>query len=84
MKSLYITSIESFSGKTATSLSLGKRFQADGFRVGYLKPLSVQPWLSGGKIADEDAAFVSETLGLTAPIWDLSPVVITPELFRSE
>ena len=83
MKSLYITSIESFSGKTATCLALGKRFQADGYRVGYLKPLSVQPWLTAGKIADEDAAFVSETLGITTPVWELSPVVVTPEFLKA-
>ena len=39
MKSLYVTSVERYSGKTATCLALGKRFQADGYRVGYVKPL---------------------------------------------
>lgn len=82
MKSLYVTSIERFSGKTATCLALGKHFQADGYRVGYLKPLSTQPWRIGGKIADEDAVFVKETLGLAAPAWELSPVVVTPEFLR--
>lgn len=79
MKSLYVTSIDSFSGKTATCLALGKRFQADGYKVGYLKPLSLQPWRSAGKIMDEDAVFVKETLDLPESPWDLSPVVITPE-----
>ena len=55
MKSLYITSVSSFSGKTAVCLALGKQFQADGKKVGYLKPLSLQPWLTKGHIADEDA-----------------------------
>jgi len=79
MKSIYITSVERYSGKTATCLALGRRFQADGFKVGYLKPLSLQPWRIGGRIADEDAAFVREILELSAPAWDLSPVVLTPE-----
>jgi len=30
MKSLYITSIENFSGKTAVTLGIGKRLQAEG------------------------------------------------------
>ena len=64
MKSLYITSVENHSGKTATCLALGKHFQADGLKVGYLKPLSLQPWRIGGKIADEDAAFVKQILEL--------------------
>lgn len=82
MKSLYITGAERFSGKTATCLALGLRMQMDGFKVGYLKPLSLQPWRIGNKIADEDAAYVKEVLKLTAEPWDLSPVVITPEFLR--
>jgi BioD-like phosphotransacetylase family protein len=82
MKSLYVTSVEHYSGKTAVCLGLGKRFQADGYKVGYIKPLSLQPWMAGGHIADEDAGFVKEILGLAADPWDLSPVVVTPEYLR--
>ena len=79
MKSIYITSLERYSGKTAICLALGKRFKVDGFSVGYLKPLSLQPWRISGQIADEDATFVKEILGLSAEPWELSPVVVTPE-----
>lgn len=82
MKSLYVTSVERYSGKTATCLALGKRFQAEGYDVGYFKPLSLQPWRIEGKVADEDAAFVKEMLGLTADPWDLSPVVVTQDLLH--
>lgn len=82
MKSLYITGAERYSGKTATCLALGARMQMDGFRIGYLKPLSLQPWRIGNKIADEDAAFVINTLNLPDEPWELSPVVITPEFLR--
>jgi BioD-like phosphotransacetylase family protein len=82
MKSLYVTSVERYSGKTATCLALGKRFQADGYNVGYFKPLSLQPWRVAGRVADEDAAFVKKVLGLTAEPWDLSPVVVTPDFLR--
>lgn len=84
MKSLYVTSVERYSGKTAVCLALGKRFQADGYKVGYLKPLSIQPWLEGGKIVDEDANFVKNTLGLTAPLSELSPVVVTQDLLKRQ
>jgi len=89
MKPLYITSVERFSGKTATCLALGTKFQADGYQVGYLKPVSLQPWRmvddSGGiRIADEDAAFVKQVLKLSAQPWELSPVVITPELLEEQ
>lgn len=82
MKSLYITSVERYSGKTATCLALGRRLQADGLKVGYLKPLSLQPWRVGDRVADEDAAFVKEILGLEAQPWELSPVIVTPEFLR--
>ena len=83
MKSLYITSVERYSGKTATCLALGLHFKAEGNRVGYLKPLSLQPWKIGDHIADEDAAFVKEILGLSTQPWEMSPVVLTPEYLRS-
>jgi BioD-like phosphotransacetylase family protein len=83
MKTLYITSVERYAGKTATCLALGKRFQKDGFQVGYLKPLSLQPWRVENKIADEDAAFVIETLGLKAKPWELSPIVVNSEFLQS-
>lgn len=82
MKSLYVTSIESYSGKTATCLGLGKRFLEDGYRVGYLKPLSFQPWRGAGRISDEDATFVKEVLNLSEEPWELSPVVVTSEFLR--
>jgi hypothetical protein len=83
MKSLYITGAERYSGKTATCLTLGVRMQMDGYRIGYLKPVSLQPWRIGNRIADEDAAFVKQILNLPDEPWDLSPVVITPDFLRS-
>lgn len=82
MKSIYITSVEQFSGKTATCLALGRHFRNMGYQVGYLKPVSVQPYRFGDHVVDEDAVFVKETLNLTSEPWELSPVVITSEYLR--
>ncbi|MBC8333044.1 MAG: phosphotransacetylase family protein [Anaerolineae bacterium] len=82
MKTLYITSVERYSGKTALCLALGKRLLKDGYQVGYLKPLSLQPWRVGSEITDEDAAFVKQALGLAVAPADLSPVVVTSKLLR--
>lgn len=82
-KSLYITSINTFSGKTAIALGLGLRMQAAGLKVGYLKPVSTQPYEAGGRVLDEDADFVRRTLGLETPPWELSPVLITSELLNA-
>ena len=82
MKSLYITSVDRYSGKTALCLAIGKRLIDDGYKIGYLKPLSLQPWFVGGEISDEDAAFVKQVLGLAVAPGDLSPVVVTSELLK--
>lgn len=83
MKALYITSVEPFSGKTAVCLALGKRLLSEGVSVGYLKPVSTQPWRTpDGRLADEDATFVRDILGLDTDSEDLSPVIITPQSLR--
>lgn len=82
MKSLYITSVDQYSGKTALCLALGRIYQEKGLEVGYLKPFSLRPWKIGDKIADEDASFIIDQLALNAEPWDLCPVVITPESLR--
>ena len=82
MKSLYITSVEKYSGKTALCLALGKIYQERGLNIGYLKPFSLRPWRIGDKIADEDAAFVIDILGIKAKPWEMAPVVVTSEMLR--
>lgn len=83
MNALYVTSVEAYSGKTALCLALGKQMQADGYDVGYLKPVSTQPWRTpDGDLADEDAAFVKANLQLDMPAPRLSPVIVTPSSLR--
>lgn len=82
MKSLYITSVESHSGKTAASLAIAKRLQSEGHCVKYMKPLSLQPFRISGKLADEDAAFAKVVLHLEEEPWQLSPVVVTSDVLR--
>jgi len=83
MKALYITSVEPYSGKTALCLALGKQMQQDGYRIGYLKPMSTLPWRSPtGVLADEDAMFVQSMLGLETDLAALCPVVVTPSSLR--
>lgn len=83
MKALYVTSVDSYSGKTALCLALGKHFQSRGHSIAYLKPLSTQPWRGpDGKLVDEDAAFVHTTLGIASEQSLESPVIVTPEALR--
>lgn len=83
MKAVYITSLQTFAGKTAVCLAVGRRLQADGYRIGYFKALSAQPWEPvPGRAADEDADFVRRTLGLDEPSERLVGVLLTPSLLR--
>ena len=82
MKSIYITSVDPYSGKTALCLVLGRILQERERKIGYMKPLSFQPWRFGDKLADEDAAFVRDVLGLSAQPWDLSPIVMTADFLH--
>lgn len=83
MNALYVTSVEPFIGKTALCLALGRRLQQDGYRVGYLKPMSVQPWRTPeGTWADEDAAFVRTALSLDMRLEEMSPVIVTSAALR--
>lgn len=83
MKTLYVTSIEPFSGKTAVCLALGREFKRQGYEVGYFKPLSTQPWEPvPGRALDEDADFVRRTLELPESTEALIGVLLTPSLAR--
>lgn len=83
MKSLYITSVEPFSGKTAVCLALGQILQTDGYTVGYLKPVSTQPWRTPeGKLADEDAVFIHNSLSLEGDPLEAAPIIVTPSTLR--
>lgn len=73
MRALYVTSTGIFSGKTALCVGLGKHMQRDGFKVGYMKPVSTTARRAEGRIVDEDALLMVEVLEL-----DESPAVISP------
>lgn len=79
-QSLYITSVVTFSGKTSLCLGIGLRMQADGLKVGYLKPVGIQPVMVQGKLIDEDASFVRQVLRIERPASELSTVIISDEL----
>jgi BioD-like phosphotransacetylase family protein len=83
MKALYVTSVEPYSGKTAVCLALGYQFQKRGLKVGYMKPVSTQPWRTpDGQLADEDAVFVHNSLGLEGDPLKAAPVIVTSTQLR--
>lgn len=77
---LYIASTSGYSGKTLIALALSRIWAADGVSVGYVKPLGKIPVVEGGRVVDGDALFLAKELGLTGPLEDVCPVVITQDL----
>ena len=77
MVTLYIPSTETFSGKSALCVCLARRMQRDGYRVGYMKPVSTGERLAAG-LVDEDAEFFKKTFGLPDALVDMVPVGVTP------
>ena len=84
MNGLYVTSIDTFSGKTALCLGLARHLQATGKTVGYIKPVSFQPTRTGGTTMDEDAEFVCRVLSLTETPAEFSPIVVTAQMLTTQ
>ncbi len=80
MKTLLVASIYDYSGKTLVALGVGKRLQADGFKLGYMKALGSYPVMINDKPVDSDAAFMCEVFGLDDPPELISPVIMTQDI----
>ncbi len=78
MKTLYITSAETFSGKSALCIGLGLRFQKDGLKAGYMKPVNVNCQVKEGVAYDEDVFFAKQVYDMAEPAELISPVALTP------
>jgi uncharacterized protein len=78
MKTLYITSAETFSGKSALCVGLGMRFRKDGLKAGYMKPVNVSSQIKDGVPFDEDVFFAKQVYGMTEATELMAPVALTP------
>lgn len=77
MVTVYVGSSETYSGKTLACLVLGIRWQQQGWRVGYMKPLGLLPVGTGSEATDEDAQFVAQQLRLEASPAHLCPILLS-------
>ena len=76
---IYVTSTQNFSGKSALCVALMRRFERDGFWIGYMKPVSTSARMVGAEVIDEDAQFIKEAFGLKESLKALSPVILTDQ-----
>lgn len=80
MKTLVIASIYDYSGKTMAALGVATRFQNDGHKIGYMKPLGKYPTTVENTVVDEDAAFMYGSLKLEDPLESISPIIMTQDI----
>jgi len=78
MKTLYITSAETFSGKSALCIGLGTQFRKEGLKAAYMKPVNVNAQVRDGVPFDEDVYFAKQVYGMNEPVDLLAPVALTP------
>ena len=76
MATLYVTSPEAYSGKSALCVGLGRYFRREGYSVGYMKPVSCTANRVAGELVDEDAKFIKEAFGLREPLTTLTPACL--------
>ena len=82
MTGVFVGSTDPYAGKSLICLVLGLKLKQEGRNVGYFKPLGFLPARIEGQVADEDAAFIRDVLGLPDRLEDLSPLIATEELYR--
>ncbi len=81
MATLYVVSLEDYSGKSALCIGLGKKFISYGLSVGYMKPIATTTtkWLAG-QLISEDSQFMKRVFDLQEPLEVLTPVGLDPAL----
>lgn len=80
---IYVTSTQTFSGKSALCVGLLSRFRRDGFVVGYMKPVSTTARIVSDQVMDEDAHFVKYTFSLADSLETMAPVILTDQRVAS-
>ena len=80
MKTIFVTSTCDYCGKTLVALGMGKRLQADGFKVGYMKFLGRYPTMVDNILVDSDAVLMREVLELDDPMEFISPAIMTQDI----
>ncbi|MDW8072468.1 MAG: phosphotransacetylase family protein [Anaerolineae bacterium] len=76
-KNIYVTSTQAYSGKSALCVGLLRRFQRDGYKIGYMKPVSTSTrMVCGEHVMDEDCHYVKFSFNLPDALEDMAPVLL--------
>lgn len=74
---VYVASTETFVGKSAVCMALMSHMRKNGYKIGYMKPVSVSVNHSSPETVDEDAVLIKQRLGLDTPVEKMAPVQVT-------
>lgn len=77
MKSLYIGSTETFSGKSALALGISLSAKEAGWTVGYMKPVAISVGGQQQGAVDEDAAYACQALNLQESLSAIAPITLS-------
>ncbi|MFH1612676.1 MAG: phosphotransacetylase family protein [bacterium] len=80
MKTIYICSLDSYSGKSLICLGLGMKLKEKNKKIGYLKPFGNFPISSKHGIIDEDVLLISEALDFKDPLSLICPILLDEQL----
>jgi BioD-like phosphotransacetylase family protein len=83
MTTLLVTATGESTGKTAIAIALARYAQAQGRRVGYMKPKGTRLQSHVGKTLDRDPMLARELLGTDDEIHEMEPIVYSPTFVRS-
>jgi len=83
MNTVLVTATGESTGKTAIAIALGRHAQAQGRRVGYMKPKGTRLQSHVGKTLDRDPMLARELLGTDDEIHEMEPIVYSPTFVRS-
>jgi len=78
MITLYITSTTPYAGKSALCAGLGKRFQRDGYKIGYMRPLTTSKTIISECVWMRKRSAMRQILGLTDPADAIWPICLDP------
>ena len=76
MKSVLVSSIDEYSGKSALIIALGLILREKGYHVGYFKPFGIGTTRIGDQLIDEDAYNTVTVLDTGGALEDVCPVTL--------
>lgn len=82
METLFVCSVEPYTGKTSICLGLGLLIQERGLRLGYFKPIGTMPVDVEGVVCDEDTLFMREQFKIEDQLKVICPLVFSHSLLR--